>query len=331
MASLGTVRKGDDEPMSSLTRLPLFDRLQGSRNVLVAGAGGGFDVYAGLPLAFALTALGKNVHLANLSFSSLADPDFWVAPGLAQVERDSLGDDDYFPERTLARWLAAQGRPQPVYAFDPSGAKPLRAIYQTLADRLDLDAVVLVDGGTDILMRGDEAGLGTPEEDMASLAALHGLDEIPVRVLASLGFGIDSHHGVNHVNVLENIASLIRSGAYLGAFSIPPDSPEAHHYLNAVAHASETTPARPSIVNGQIAAAIAGGFGNQQFTRRTASSELFINPLMAIYFTFDLDGVADQVEYLEALSQTRNRWEVAVAIGTYRYDARIRPGRPYPH
>ena len=51
-------------------------------SVRVAGASGGFDIYAGLPLAFALSAEGKNAHLANLSFSSLVDPDFWIAPGL---------------------------------------------------------------------------------------------------------------------------------------------------------------------------------------------------------------------------------------------------------
>ena len=66
--------------MSSLSRIPLFDRLRDARSVLVAGAGGGFDIYAGLQLAVALSAEGKaegkNVHLANLSFSSLADPGF---------------------------------------------------------------------------------------------------------------------------------------------------------------------------------------------------------------------------------------------------------------
>jgi hypothetical protein len=51
------------------------------------------------------------------------------------------------------------------------GVRPLRAAYAKLAEHLDLDAVVLVDGGTDILMRGDEAGLGTPADDMTSLAA----------------------------------------------------------------------------------------------------------------------------------------------------------------
>ena len=36
--------------------------------------------------------------------------------------------------------------------------------------RLGVDTLVLVDGGTDSLMRGDEEGLGTPHEDIASLA-----------------------------------------------------------------------------------------------------------------------------------------------------------------
>lgn len=57
--------------MTSLYEPPLFAALKDAKCVLVAGAGGGFDVYAGLPLAFALMSLGKTVHLANLSFSAL--------------------------------------------------------------------------------------------------------------------------------------------------------------------------------------------------------------------------------------------------------------------
>ncbi len=57
--------------MTSLHEPPLFAALEDSERILVAGAGGGFDVYAGLPLAFALMGLGKTVHLANLSFSAL--------------------------------------------------------------------------------------------------------------------------------------------------------------------------------------------------------------------------------------------------------------------
>lgn len=318
--------------MSSLRTLPLFERLEGCRNVLVAGGGGGFDVYAGLPLAFALASAGATVHLANLSFSALDAPESWIAPGLAEVRAATPGAGDYFPERTLARWLSARGHDQPVYAFARTGVLPLRESYRLLADRLELDAVVLVDGGTDILMRGDESRIGTPEEDMASLAAVRDLTDVPVRIVTCLGFGIDYYHGVSHALVLENIAALIRSGHYLGAFSIPPDSPEALAYLDAVDHARRTTPTRPSIVNGQIAAAIRGEVGNSQFTTRTAGSDLFINPLMEMYFSFDLEGLAQNVAYLDALADTRTRAQVSLAIETYRYDIdEYRAARPFPH
>jgi hypothetical protein len=60
---------------------------------------------------------------------------------------------------------------------------------------------------------------------------------VPVKLVTSLGFGIDAHDGVNHVQVLENLAALDRGGGYLGALSIPGSSREAALYRDAVAHA----------------------------------------------------------------------------------------------
>ncbi|TVT56087.1 DUF1152 domain-containing protein [Amycolatopsis rhizosphaerae] len=320
--------------MFGLVEPPLFTRLRGAGRVLIAGAGGGFDVYAGLPLALALRSQGKQVHLANLSFSNLDGLDLgdWVEPGVAAVHPASRGNDDYFPERTLARWLAASGLPATVWAFPRSGVRPLRSAYRSLVLRLNLDAVVLVDGGTDILMRGDEAGLGTPEEDMTSLAAVAGLDGDLVRLVACLGFGIDAHHGVCHAHVLENLAALQRLGAYLGAFSLPAGSAEAEAYLDAVAHAQAATPRRPSIVNGQIAAAVRGEFGDVHATARTSGSELFVNPLMALYFTLDLPGLARTVDYLPRLENTEHAHEVAFAIRAHhKTRGRPRPPRSIPH
>ncbi|WP_313885879.1 DUF1152 domain-containing protein [Fodinicola feengrottensis] len=234
----------------SLTEPPLFTRLRGTDRVLIAGAGGGFDVYAGLPLAVSLRQLGKQVFLANLTFSDLnqVDLDDWPHPGVASIRPDTAGSPDYFPERVLARWLASRELPSTVYAFERTGVWPLRSAYQALVKHLAVDAIVLVDGGTDILMRGDEAGLGTPEEDMTSLAAVAGIDEVE-RLVVCLGFGIDAYHGVCHAQVLENLAALDRDGSYLGAFSIPSRSAEAQAYLDAVAYAQAMTPLRPSIVN----------------------------------------------------------------------------------
>ncbi|NUP37827.1 MAG: DUF1152 domain-containing protein [Streptomyces sp.] len=321
--------------MFSLTEPPFFTRLRDARRVLVAGAGGGFDVYAGLPLALALRSAGKEVHLANLSFADLygLDMDVWLEADVAAVGPDTAARGDYFPERTLARWLAEQGLPAMVYAFPQTGVQPLRAAYRALIDHLGgVDALVLVDGGTDILMRGDEHGLGTPEEDMASLAAVNGLDEIPQRLVACLGFGVDAHHGVNHSLVLENLAALDRDGAYLGTFSLPRESREGALYLDAVAHAQRSTPQYPSIVNGSVAAAVRGDFGDVRFTRRTKDSELFINPLMSLYFCVDAPGLARQNLYLDRLENTVLMRQISSVIEDFRAgSARQRPPRAYPH
>lgn len=128
----------------------------------------------------------------------------------------------YFPEGSLARWPALLGYPDTVLALSRVGVQPLRAAYRALIARYDIDAVVLVDGGTDILMRGDESGLGTPEEHMTSVAALEA------------------------------------DGAYLGAFSVPRASREGALFVDAVTHARATTPDRPSIVNGCFAFELEG-------------------------------------------------------------------------
>ncbi|SDT57482.1 DUF1152 domain-containing protein [Actinoplanes derwentensis] len=311
---------------------PLLAALDGARNVLIAGAGGGFDVYAGLPLAIALWDRGVTVHLANLAFTELEliDLDSWAAPGIAAVRPDTDGPDHYFPERTLSRWLAANGLPSLVHAFPRTGVRPLRGAYRHLTEDLGLDAIVLVDGGTDILMRGDETGLGTPVEDMTSLAAVSGID-VPTRLVTCLGFGIDSYHGVVHTQVLENLAALDRDGGYLGALSIPSRSREAVLYRSAVAAAQAATPQRPSIVNGQIAAATQGDFGDVRFTRRTADSTLFVNPLMAVYFTVDLMALAARSLYLDRIEETIGMRQVASRIEAFRDEVTPRAPKGFPH
>ncbi len=152
-----------------------------------------------------------------------------------------------------------------------------------------------------------------------------------VALVVSLGFGIDAFHGVCHAHVLENLAALDREGGYLGALSIPSASAEAAAYLDAVADAQRSTPDRPSIVQGQIAAALRGEFGDVRFTRRTAGSELFVNPLMGVYICADLAILAAGVGYLGELAGTSTATDVALAIEAHRDRAGRRPWRTLPH
>lgn len=310
-------------------RLPSV--VERSQRVLVAGAGGGFDVYAGLPIYERLRSLGKQVFLANLSFVSLGSTNAQaLTRALYAVEPTTTGADLYFPERILAEFLSRRGQNVTVYAFEKLGVAPVREGYTHLVQSLDLDAIVLVDGGTDILLRGDEAGLGTPAEDMTSLAAVAAMN-VPTRIVACVGFGVDTFHGVCHANWLENVAALAADGAFLGASALLQRMPEVRLYIDAVSAAELATSRQPSIVNGSIVSAIEGRFGDYHRNPRTQNSKLFISPLMSLLWAFDLEAVARRNLYLDRLSDTETGWDVHLAIANFCETIRRRPWDAIPY
>lgn len=303
----------------NLAALPLFERLAPYERVMISGAGGGFDVFAGLPLYFALRAQGKDVVLGNLSFSTLrpGEPG-WLTDNVLAVTADSNGLDFYFPEKYLSEFLSRDGMAVPVYAFRKCGVAPLTEAYRAVTEKHDIEAVVLVDGGTDTLMRGDEPGLGTPTEDMASVAAVDELSELDDRLLVCLGFGVDAYHGVCHHYFLEAVAELTAVGGFLGAFSCLEQMPEVQKYKEAVEFVHDRMSARPSIVNLSIVTALEGSFGDVHRTERTAGSTLYINPLMSLYFAFELTAVAERIRYLDALKHTHDSFEITAIIAAFR-------------
>ena len=61
------------------------------------------------------------------------------------------------------------------------------------------------------------------------------------------------------------------------------------------------------------------------------ASELFINPLAGMYFTFDLPGVARRSLYLERLANTESIFDVSLQIEAFREETKARPRRAIPH
>lgn len=167
---------------------------------------------------------------------------------------------------------------------------------------------------------------------MASLGAVAGLTEIPERLVSCLGFGVDAYHGVNHSLVLENLAALDRADGYLGAFSLPRDSREGALYLDAVEHARAAFPEHPSIVQGSVAAALRGEFGDVRFTERTRHSALFVNPLMTLYFSVTVEALAAHHRYLDRIEHTVLTRQISSAVEEFRDTLPAhRPPRQFPH
>jgi len=317
----------------NLHQIPLFQQLDSARNVLIAGAGGGFDIFCGLPLYFSLKAQGKNVFLANFSFTELSKTSakevFAHCRKVTHVDKQ-LHQETYFPEKYLSEWFHLQNEEVPVYAFERTGVIPLQKAYEYLIEKFDIDTLLLIDGGTDSLMMGDEELLGTPIEDSTSMAAAFGTD-IPRKLLVCLGFGVDHFHGVSHYRFLENVAKLIEQDGYYGAFSLLNSMEEYKKYKAALDYANEKMRFRESIVSNSIVSAIDGNYGDFHRTERTFSSILWINPLMSLYWSFDLGKVISNMHYYNDIKFTTSALGVNKAIANYRRNLKqVRTNRQIP-
>ena len=90
--------------------------------------------------------------------------------------------------------------------------------------------------------------------------------------------------------------------------------PAVRRYRAATQFVHDCMPRHPSIVNSSILSALEGRYGDYHATDRTAGSGLWINPLMSIYWCFQVEPVARRVLYLDAMMATRTREEVHAVI-----------------
>ncbi len=285
--------------------LPLLNQLSNCKNLLIAGMGGGYDVFCGLPIYFELKKHGVNAHLANFSFSDIESVDSGnrLSKTLVGITRKQERVFPYFPELHLVHWFKEKRNEDiTIWCFHKTGAAPLTENYRILAEHLSLDGILLVDGGVDSLVRGDEAELGTAIEDLTTLYAVNQLSDIHNRWLACVGFGAEQN--LTHAHILENIASLTKAGGFLGSCSLTPQMEVYQDYEEAVVHVQSNEFQDPSVINSSIVSAVRGQYGDYHLTEKTKRGHLWISPLMSLYWFFDFDCVVKENMLLPEIEGT---------------------------
>ena len=307
--------------------LPIQEAVDGCSSVLIAGMGGGFDVFCGLPLYFELREKGAAVHLASFSFSDIASYRGGVelSETLKGVGRTARERTVYFPELYLAQWLAgAMHEDVPIWSFQKTGGGPLLRDYRVLREHLHLDCIILVDGGVDSLVHGDEPATGTLIEDATSLFAVNELTEVPLRLLCCVGLGAEPD--LTYYHIFENIARLTEIGGFRGSCSLAPDMRSYQLCEEAVRYVQGMPLQDPSVINSSIVSAVRGHYADYHMTEKTSGSRLWISPLMGICWFFDLPTVAKQNLYLPRLAGTETFMDAMMA---YMTSAGVLPRKPW--
>ena len=296
--------------------IPVLDELASCRNLLIAGVGGGFDIFCGLPIYFELTRRGHTPHLANFSFAQVKHVQHGIrlSETLVGITAEPPQVYPYFPEFHLARWLDEQRHePTTVWCFHKTGVAPLLDNYRLLIEHLSIDGILLVDGGVDSLIRGDEAEKGTLIEDAISLCAVDELTDVRTRLLACVALGAE--RDLTHAHVLENVAALTHGGGFLGACALVPQMESYRAFEEAVLYVQGQPQHDTSVINSSLISAVRGHYGDYHLTGRTEGSRLWISPLMSLYWFFDLEAVARRSLFLTQLRDTltfRDAWTVVM-------------------
>lgn len=137
-------------------------------------------------------------------------------------------------------------------------------------------------------------------------------------MLTCLGFGVDYFHGVCHAQFLEGVAELTQSGGYLGMFSLMQEMPEVQKYREALEYVFAAMPKDISIVSNSILSSLEGHYGDYHAIERTKDSQLWINPLMPVYWCFRIPQVAQRILYPDEIKETEDFEEVISIISEYR-------------
>lgn len=144
-------------------------------------------------------------------------------PFVKLVDAKTKMSNNYQPERGYCQFLDeeyASDAPHSMYACYARDwtIKRLTGAYKFLIDRHNVDALVIIDGGTDSMVRGHEDGtLGDPLEDAVSLGAASQMSGLKCKLLISVGFGADRFNGVSDEVSLAALAELTKLGAFRGS------------------------------------------------------------------------------------------------------------------
>ncbi|CAF2389697.1 unnamed protein product [Rotaria sp. Silwood2] len=288
-----------------------------SKTVFLAGCGGGYDIFGSLPYYFKMKSSGNyDVTLINYAFTAhhilskysqqLTKLLFRVDP---RTDVSWLTDNVYFPEQRLANELRV-----PIYAilcnYDETRIDLIVEAYKYLIQGRIIDELVLIDGGSDVLLTGNEKQLGTPVEDMSHARAVQLLssDQVKSKCIVVIGTNLEVGHGVLKSDIDARLTALSPHADFTWLWQYEHDD-AVRYYVDIF---SRCCP-RHSIVHSLICAALQGQTGYylpEHLRDRITKSVVSISQETCIAIGYHFDDVMRENVYFKQLTPEMNLKQV---------------------
>lgn len=300
--------------------IPVVMQLKKANNILIMGIGGGFDVFSGLPIYSTLEKMGMNVHLANYTHSDWSTMSEYaeiipMAQGCAGVTGNIRQASKNFPEAYLASWFKEiKEQDVSIWLFKrDQSVKEYSNSLNTLIKHLEIDAILLIDGGVDSIMVGDEEGSGTMMEDTLSLAAVK-YAEVPIKILSCVGFGTELEEKLSHYLALENMAKISKQGGFYGSCSIVDFMNCFQEYKDACLHVWNQPDHRKSHIQPRVISSAEGEFADYHMYPMEKTIDIFVSPLSSIYWFYNAEAAIYNNAVIPVIEEKETFYD-AVQVG----------------
>ena len=127
--------------------------------------------------------------------------------------------------------------------------------------------------------------------------------------------------------IFENVAALSKIGGYLGVIQLLKEMESVQCFLEAVEYANKEMGVYSSIVANSVASAVEGFYGDYHKTIRTDGSELWINPIMPMYWCFDLNKVMQLNQYHHLIGDTITSGDIHLIL--HEFQSKLKELKPY--
>jgi hypothetical protein len=301
--------------------IPVVMKLKESEGILILGMGGGFDVFSGLPIHYTLEKMGIKAHIANFTHAPWPSIPNHVetipmASGCVGITGNIKQASENLPEAYLSSWFRdVEQKDVTVWAFKrDQNVKEYSNSLNTLVKHLGIDTILLVDGGVDSIMIGDEDGSGTMLEDTLTLAAVKNAN-VKNRILACVGFGTEIEENLSHYLALENMAKLNKQQAFYGTCSLVSYMESFKQYKAICEHTWNQPGHRKSHVQTRVIPAAEGEFGDYHMFPDEKTANVFISPLMSVYWFYNADAAIYNNAIIPLIEEQESFYEtVQVAV-----------------
>jgi len=259
--------------------------LNHKKNILIAAIGGGYDIFAALPLIYTLTEMGSKVYLSSYSLKSNTHGYFCI-----ETTPDII-EGEYYPEKYLYRYLQKQKgfKDIPLKVSRKAGVMEMKEYYKRIMSMWPIDVIVTIDGGVDSLMHGTEKHCGTVMEEFINFAALRDINKPMIH--SCIGMGAEAEEGIEEHVVFQRISELAQDYAFLGSCSLTRGMESYKFYRrgyeDSIANATLESHIHPRIIGSVEGGLIESTSNTSRTLMRATDTHLHLSPLMSIQWFFD--------------------------------------------